>query len=193
MSENHTHARARTPATGPWVVDTKDLARSPGASKRYRRTVTVAEGLGFGEVIGVRKGTSVDFEMLAESVLEGVLVSGTAQAGLTGECARCLEELTDELEVEFRELFAYPNSTTEETTSEDEVYRLADDMVDMEPVIRDAIVLALPQAPLCSPDCQGLCAGCGAKWAELPADHTHETMDPRWAALREWFGESSGG
>jgi uncharacterized protein len=192
MSENHAHGRTRTTTASPWLVDTKDLARSPGASKRYRRTVTVQEDLGFGEVIGVRKGTSVDFEMLAESVLEGVLVSGTAHTELTGECARCLDPLTDELEVEFSELFAYPNSTTEETTSEDEVYRLVDDMVDMEPVIRDAIVLALPQAPLCSPDCQGLCAECGAKWADLPVDHAHERMDPRWAALREWFGGDSG-
>jgi uncharacterized protein len=174
------------------VVDTKDLARSPGASKRYRRSVSVREGLGFGEVIAVRPGTRVGFEMLAESVLEGVLVTGTAQAELAGVCARCLDELSDTLDVEFSELFAYPDSTTEETTSEDEVYRLVDDMVDMEPVVRDAIVLALPQAPLCSPDCQGLCAECGARWAELPADHAHETMDPRWAALREWFGEGSG-
>ncbi len=192
MSEKRTYPRPHTHTVSPWVVDTKDLARSPGASKRYRRSVSVREGLGFGEVIAVRPGTRVGFEMLAESVLEGVLVTGTAQAELAGVCARCLDELSDTLDVEFSELFAYPDSTTEETTSEDEVYRLVDDMVDMEPVVRDAIVLALPQAPLCSPDCQGLCAECGARWAELPADHAHETMDPRWAALREWFGEGSG-
>jgi uncharacterized protein len=193
MSENHAQSHAAAaPPKGPWVVDTKDLARSPGASKRYRSSVAVRESLGFGEVIAVRPRTHVDFEMLAESVLEGVLVTGTAQAELLGVCARCLEELTDTLDVEFSELFAYPNSTTEETTSEDEVYRLVDDMVDMEPVIRDAIVLALPQAPLCSPDCEGLCADCGARWADLPPDHAHEKMDPRWGALREWFGEDSG-
>jgi uncharacterized protein len=192
MSQNDTHPRPRAHTVQPWVVDTKDLARSPGASKRYRRGVTARDELGFGEVIAVRKGTQVDFEMLAESVLEGVLVTGSARVELAGECARCLEDITDTLEVDFSELFAYPDSTTEATTSEDEVSRLVDDMVDMGPVIRDAIVLALPQAPLCSPDCQGLCGECGTRWAELPVDHAHEKMDPRWVGLRGWFGEGSG-
>ena len=120
--------------------------------------------------------------------MEGVLVSGTAAAALTGECARCLDSISDEVEVELRELFAYPDSATDTSTDEDEVSRVVDERIDLEPVVRDAMLLSLPSSPVCSEDCQGLCSGCGAKWAELAPDHSHETMDPRWAALRERLG-----
>ena len=50
--------------------------------------------------------------------------------------------------------------------------------------MHDALVLALPLTPLCRPDCEGLCAGCGERWADLPDDHDHSAVDPRWAALQ---------
>ena len=51
-------------------------------------------------------------------------------------------------------------------------------------MVRDAVVLGLPWTPLCRPDCTGLCPTCGQRLDTLPDDHTHETIDPRWAALR---------
>jgi uncharacterized protein len=120
-----------------------------------------------------------------ESVVEGVLVSGTASAMVSGECARCLDLVTDRLEVQLTELFAYPETATDGTTDPDEVSRVVDDLVDLEPVVRDAVLLALPQAPLCQEDCLGLCPECGGKRAELGTDHRHEIMDPRWAALKQ--------
>jgi uncharacterized protein len=60
-----------------------------------------------------------------------------------------------------------------------------DELVDVEQIVRDAVVLALPLAPLCRDDCAGLCPDCGEKWADLTPDHGHETLDPRWAALKE--------
>lgn len=106
-------------------------------------------------------------------------------AELVGECSRCLDELTDSIEVDVAELFAYPDSATDRTTESDELPRLVEDRIDVEPVVRDAIVLALPLAPLCTGDCPGLCAECGGRRADLGPDHRHETLDPRWAALRE--------
>ena len=103
--------------------------------------------------------------------------SGSARAAWT----RC----TDEVAVELGELFAYPDSVTDETTDADELPRVVDEHLDLEQTVRDAVVLALPLAPLCRPDCPGLCPECGEKWADLPPDHGHETLDPRWAALRE--------
>jgi uncharacterized protein len=150
------------------------------------RTVP-AEGLGLADVIAVPAGGNVELDLLLESVVEGVLVTGTAATVVEGECSRCLEPLSAEVEVELTELYAYPDSTTDETTEEDEVSRLQDDLIDLEPVVRDAIVLALPQVPLCSPDCLGLCVDCGGKLADLGPDHGHETIDPRWAALHERF------
>ena len=137
------------------------------------------------ETISVPAGQPVELDLRLESVTEGVYVSGTGAAPLAGECARCLDPLADELEVELGELFAYPDSVTDETTDADELPRVVDEHIDLEQTVRDAVVLALPLAPLCRPDCAGLCPDCGEKWADLPPDHGHETLDPRWAALRE--------
>jgi len=114
-----------------------------------------------------------------------VYVSGSAQAPLHGECARCLDDVVDEIAVELAELFAYPDSITDATTDDDELPRVVDDHVDVEQVVRDAVVLALPLAPLCDPDCAGLCPECGERRADLAPDHGHERLDPRWAALQE--------
>src|SRR5437763_1948186 len=138
---NHRSSSARPATTGPWVIDTRDLGRRPGTSRRYQRTAPVDQGFGFEPVVLVPRGSEIEFDVLLESVVEGVLVSGTASASTEGECSRCLEPLSDTVEVEFTELFAYPDSTTDETTDEDEILRLVDDLIDLEPVIRDAVVL----------------------------------------------------
>ena len=182
------HVKGRHAITGPWIIDTRDIGRRPGFSRGYQRTVPAPVGFGFPEVIGVQVGVDVVLDLLVESVVEGALVSGTATAATVGECSRCLEPLSGTVEVDLTELYAYPDSMTEATTDEDEVSRLVDDLIDLEPVVRDAVVLALPQVPLCSPDCKGLCAECGIRWVELDPDHGHETIDPRWAALQERFG-----
>jgi uncharacterized protein len=57
-------------------------------------------------------------------------------------------------------------------------------------MVRDAVVLALPLSPVCSQDCQGLCVGCGRRLEDLPADHSHELVDPRWAGLAGRFASS---
>ncbi len=118
--------------------------------------------------------------------MEGVLVTGTALAALDGECARCLEQISDDIEVTFQELFVY-NDRRDQSPSEedDEVSTLEDDLLDLEPLLRDAVVLALPFQPLCEDDCPGLCAECGTRLADDP-DHAHEpAIDPRWTALAQ--------
>ncbi|MGH3520686.1 MAG: YceD family protein [Haloechinothrix sp.] len=179
-------------ARRPWVIDTRDLGRRPGAGRDVHRVVPVESPLGFPGVIEVPEGAEFELDLLLESVVEGVLVSGTATAPIEGECSRCLDPIADEVRIGITELFAYPYSTTDATTEEDEVSRLVDDLIDLEPVVRDAVVLALPQVPLCSPDCRGLCDVCGVKWVDLEPGHVHEKIDPRWAALVERYGESTG-
>ncbi|MGH3920605.1 MAG: YceD family protein [Pseudonocardiaceae bacterium] len=179
--------RTRPDPSAPWVIDTRELGRCPGAMRSYHRAVPVPAGLGL-DVIGIPKGDELALDVRLESVVEGVLVSGTASAPLAGQCARCLDPIVDRLEVDLTELFAYPDTTTDESTDPDEVSRVVDDLVDLESVVRDAVLLALPQAPLCHDDCPGLCPECGGKRAELGTDHRHDTMDPRWAALTQWRG-----
>lgn len=189
MSE---HKTPQLDDRSPWVIDTRELGRHPGLSRPIRRGVEVATALGVPDVITIPAGASVELDLVLESVMEGVLVSGTATATATGTCARCLDPITEEIDVDVQELFAYPGSATEETTDEDEIPRLVDDRIDLEPIVRDAVVLALPLAPLCSEDCPGLCTECGVKWADLEPGHGHEKIDPRWAALVERFDDEPG-
>ena len=176
------------PDDNPWVFSTRELARRPGTQRTVSRTVPApsgAEAIGLVGVIAVPGGSGVDLDISLESVTEGVYVSGTATASLEGECSRCLDPVTDDVEIRIGELFAYPDSVTEETTDADEIPRLVDERIDLTQTVRDAVVTDLPMAPLCTPDCPGLCSDCGERWADLPSDHGHETLDPRWAALKE--------
>jgi uncharacterized protein len=167
----------------PLVVDTTKLPRQPGATRDLKRVVPAPQDLGL-ELINVPEGSDLELDLMLTSVSEGVYVSGTIRGSLTGECGRCLDEITEPFEVHLAELFAYADSTTEETTDEDEVGRMQGDLLDLEPTLRDAVVLTLPPNPVCRPDCPGLCPECGVRLADLPADHSHEVVDPRWAALQ---------
>ena len=171
----------------PFVLDTRELRRTAGGRRDYQRDVQAPEQLGL-DMIGVPEGAPLVLTVRLESVTEGVLATGTITGEVVGECGRCLIGFRDALAVDFVELFAYPNSLTEETTDPDEIPRLENDRLDLEPVVRDAVVLSLPLTPLCTPDCAGLCPDCGERLDDLPADHSHEQLDPRWAALAERFG-----
>ncbi len=168
----------------PLVLDTRDLPRSPGAMRAVDRVVGAPKDLGL-ELIRIPEGSDLALSLRMESVSEGVLVSATVQAQVTGECGRCLREIDDELDVTFQELYAYEHSTTDETADEDEVGRMQGDLIDLEPALRDAVVLALPPNPLCREDCPGLCPDCGVPWDDLPEDHHHQQIDARWAALQD--------
>jgi uncharacterized protein len=182
MMQRHTpsHLNPRSPL----VLDTKDLPRRPGALRAVERTAPAPEGLVL-EMIGVPSGAELTLDLRMESVSEGVLVSGTVTGRVQGECGRCLRPIDAPLDVEIQELFAYEHSTTDETTDEDEVGRLHGDLIDLEPTLRDAVVLSLPTNPLCREDCPGLCPECGVPWDDLPEGHGHDQIDPRWAALTQ--------
>ncbi|MBQ1027112.1 DUF177 domain-containing protein [Micromonospora sp. C95] len=168
----------------PLVLDTRELPRRPGALRTVERVVPAPSDLGL-ELIGVPEGADLDLDLRMESVSEGVLVSGTVSGPIRGECGRCLREINDSVTVTIQELYAYENSTTDATTEEDEVGRMQGDLIDLEPALRDAVVLALPNNPLCRQDCPGLCPECGVHRDDLPADHSHQQIDPRWAGLSQ--------
>ncbi|MDT0341165.1 YceD family protein [Streptomyces litchfieldiae] len=181
----------------PLVFDTRELGRRPGALKRISRTVEAPEDLGT-EVIGVPAGAPMEIELRMESVMEGVLVTGTVRAPLAGECVRCLEPLAREGSADFQEMFSYPETEgparrqaeAAEAEGDEETLFLQGDLFDLEPVLRDAVVLSLPLQPVCRDDCPGLCPECGVPLAQDPDHHHDEAVDIRWAALREFAGTS---
>jgi uncharacterized protein len=174
---------SRLDPRAPLVLDTRELGRRPGSQRLVSLTVAAPADLGI-EVLRVPEGSPVDLDLRLEAVMEGVLVTGSAEAGLDGECARCLAPITDEVVATFQDLFVYADQGYgSEEDSDLDVRRLEGDLLDLEPLLRDAVVLELPFQPLCRDDCPGLCTECGARLADEP-DHTHDAaVDPRWASL----------
>ncbi len=164
----------------PLVLDTRDLGRRPGSMRTLTRTAPAPADLGI-EVLRVAEGAPVELDLRLEAVMEGVLVSGTAQASLDGECVRCLEAVHTDLVVDLQELYLYDDHAP--AGEDDEVRVMEEDLLDLEPLLRDEMVLALPFQPLCREDCPGLCPECGARLADDP-EHAHDDpIDPRWAGL----------
>jgi len=184
LSADDESGPVRLDPRAPLVLDTRELGRRPGSQRQRTFTAPAPADLGI-EVLRVPEGSPVEFDIRLEAVMEGVLVTGTATAGLVGECARCLEEIRDEVVADFQELFVYDDEDHRADDAEDTgTSRLEGDLVDLEPLLRDAVVLALPFQPLCREDCPGLCTECGARLPDDPEHQHDEAIDPRWAALR---------
>lgn len=149
--------------------------------RETQRDIVLAERWGEG-LVAVPSGAKVEIDVRLESVHEGILVSGTAFAEDEGICGRCLTEITQPVEVEFQELFAYPGREASD-------FEVRDDYVDLEDLIRDGIVLSLPFQPVCRPDCPGLSAETGERLADHPDPAAREAIDPRWAVLGGLAGE----
>lgn len=180
MTMSHRHLNPRSGL----VIDTHELGRRVGAMKEIQRIAEAPDGIGT-DVIGVPPGSSIEFELRLESVVEGVLVTGAAEVTLTGQCGRCLEPISFDEEIDLQELYLYPDKEPDD----EEASRLEDDLLDLEPLLRDTVVLDLPYTPLCRPDCAGLCPDCGANLNADP-DHAHDDrIDPRWAGLSGWTAE----
>jgi uncharacterized protein len=169
----------------PLVLDTRELGRRPGAMRRVQRTVEAPAGWEL-ELVSVPAGSPLELDLRLESVMDGVLVSGAVEVSVHAECGRCLEPIADRLEVEVQELYAYAH-----TDPDDEQPLLVGDFIDIEPLVRDAVVLDLPLNPVCDEDCPGLCATCGARVADLDPDHSHDDLDPRFAVLARLTGSTT--
>jgi uncharacterized protein len=176
----------------PFKFNTHELARRAGEMKEYELDIEILEKLGV-ELISVPAGEIIEVDARLESVTEGILLTADIFAIAKGECTRCLDPVEIEIERKVQELYYYAQklerpkkkkrNDDEDDLGEDDELMMDGDIMDLEPPIRDAIVLDLPINPLCSDDCPGLCPECGGKWAELPADHAHEVIDARWASL----------
>ena len=207
------HTRTNAPR-GALIFDTRLLGRQAGSALTQTRIVPAPEDMHL-ELVHVPVGADMTLEVRFEAVTEGVLATGTVTAPLAGECARCLAPLASSVTASFQELYLYPDERPhgsagrgsagrgahdkhdkhdrhhrsdhdEPEEQDDEQLYLDGDLLDLEPMLRDAIVLALPMSPLCRDDCPGLCVECGVSLADAGPDHRHaEATDPRWARLKQ--------
>lgn len=179
-------AMATQSGASPLTFDISRLPRRPGSMQVVRETVPSPSRIGL-DLIAIEAGAPLHLDLRFESVSEGVLVTGSVTAPTSAECVRCLTATSGEVAVTLTELFAYPDSTTEATTEEDEVGHVVDGTIDLEQPLIDAVVLELPLSPVCRDDCPGLCPDCGVPLAEAEEGHHHERIDPRWAKLSGMF------
>jgi uncharacterized protein len=190
MPQSRKNSPARLDPRKPLVFSILDLGRSPGSEHSQTRTVPAPAHVQAG-LAGVPEGADVPVSVRMEAVSEGVLVTATATAPVTGECARCLEPVQQQVDVTLQELFGY---AAEDGPDAADGYALQGDLLDLEPALHDALVLALPLAPLCREDCPGLCVECGALLAQAGPDHGHApAIDPRWAGLQQLNGSGPDG
>jgi uncharacterized protein len=164
-----------------FAVDVRELLQKPGAHKHVVVRAPLEDLATPVASVPADRPVTVDVEI--ESVVEGLLVTGTVAATAVVRCVRCLREFDQELEVGVRELFALEPGQDED--DEDEGYTvLPDDRLPLDTMARDALVLAFPAFPLHHPDCAGLCPVCGADRNTVDCGHGgSETFDPRWAGL----------
>ena len=177
-----------------FIFNSHDLPRRAGEMREYSLDIPAPERIGI-DVIAVLEGGQIHVGMKLESVTEGVLVSAQVSAVAEGECIRCLDPVVMPIERSLQELYRYApekahtkaqRKAAEALGEEEEEDLMMDgELIDLEGPIRDALVLALPINPLCQVDCQGLCPDCGVKWSLVDADHHHDLIDARWAALTD--------
>lgn len=153
-------------------VDVRELLERPGSSRK----VHLSETLGDLATELAQVPSTVDIDVLLENVLEGVLVSGPLTGRMAFRCARCLRPFSKPFRLEVHELF------TPGATADDDEYPVTEGAIDLEPMVRDAVMLSMPFSPLCRPDCPGLCERCGGDRGLGECSCGPET-DPRWAAL----------
>jgi uncharacterized protein len=154
-------------------IDVRELVAAPGSSRRLR----LAERLEHAATEMASVSEPVQADLLLESVVEGILVSGPLAGRVRYRCGRCLKDFAGDFRAEVSELFAF-----EAPEDDADAYPLRDETIDLEPMLRDTIVLSMPFSPLCRPDCRGLCERCGGD-RNLGECSCAPRTDPRWDVL----------
>ena len=177
MESPHCAQKGRLVSVPYLVFSVADILGQPG---RRRDIVVAAPVPDAGVRLARLSDSPVEAELCAQSVVEGVLVTGRLQGSAGADCARCVRPVPLEIALELCELFVEPGHELA-----DEAYELSGTDIDLEPVFRDALTLALPLNPLCDADCKGLCPHCGRDLNEGECSCRLESSDPRWAPLEE--------
>ena len=163
---------------GPFALNARDIVQRPGEMREFRFDNPAPQRWGEG-LVSIAEGEQVLVEGRLESVHEGILASGTVETEYSGVCGRCLIDIAEPIEVEFQELFAYPGGEAAD-------FEVQGDHVDLETLVRDATVLALPFQPVCQPDCPGLDPVTGERLTASTESAQRIPVDNRWAALQEY-------
>lgn len=163
----------------PLLVNVVELLRWPGTTKDVKVTVA-ADDVEFND--SRLTDQPVDIDLHLESLSNGVSVSGTAAATWQGDCRRCLLPITERMMVHVAELY-------QQIPEDPEAYAIENDQINLLPMVRENLLLAVPLGPLCRPDCPGLCPVCGHDLSDGDCGCDNTVVDPRWAGLESLKGQ----
>ena len=155
------------------VVNVVELLRWPGTTKDVATSVAAVD-MDFADERMLDK--DVDVALHLDSLSNGIAVTGTATAWWQGECRRCLRHIEEPMTIEVSELYQV-------NVEDPDAYPIPGDQVSLAPMVRENLLLSVPLAPLCRPDCAGLCPTCGINRNEATCECEGPPADPRWAAL----------
>lgn len=167
----------------PFRVNIAALRHAPGTALRIALSGPVPS-LAMPEA-AILAGTMASVTGTLEWASGGLLATLDVSAPFVGECRRCLQPASGTVQAGTRELFSEDAAAVDEGLA----YPLRGDVVELLPLVRDALLLELPIAPLCKQDCEGLCPQCGRDRNVEPCGCRVEVLDARWATLGRLAGE----
>jgi len=157
-------------------IDVRDLVGRPGTTKVEQVSGTVDELAT--ELASLREDTPITGELVLESLDDGILAIGVLDGSMSLRCARCLKEFERGFSVRLSELFVlFPHEDSDEYPLDPEGF------LDPDQMVRDAVGVEHAFAPVCRPDCRGLCSRCGGDLNLGECTCTEPETDPRWDAL----------
>jgi uncharacterized protein len=161
----------------PFRVSVVELKRVAGTRATYEM-----EGPLEGDMVIEPRGDShyvdqpVRVVANVESFSDKLDVKATISASWVGICRRCLVDIGGDLVLTVDEIYT-------DRPLDDLTFPLAGNELDLSPMVRETLMLELPDTPLCRPDCAGLCPECGIELNDSHCGHVAKPSDPRWAAL----------
>ena len=158
----------------PLIVNASELLRRPGSDRDLRCEVSLDD-------LDVQDERFVPDRPLAvsmhlESLNDGIVVRGEVAVHWRGVCRRCLRSVAGTELAEVNELYQH-------VVTDPDAFPIVGEQLDLAPVVREHALLAVPDGPLCRPDCAGLCPHCGNDRNERACDCSLARVDDRWAAL----------
>lgn len=155
------------------LVNAAELQRVPGTRKHVAAIVAAGDiDASAPEIVG-----DIEVAVDLESTIDDVGLSGTIRVPWSGHCRRCLKPLAETIAIDVEERYA------DEPGPDDDAFPIERGQIDLRPMVREEVLLAVGEAPLCRDDCPGLCPLCGKDVSVEPCDCDATLVDDRWTVL----------
>lgn len=162
--------------SNPLLINAAELLRRAGSERRINLQSSIAE-LGLTDPRFVPDAI-VDVALRLESLTDGIVIDGEVRAPWSDSCRRCLAPAAGEVVCDVHELYQL-------TVSDPEAFEIVGDQIDLTDMVRENLLLDAPVAPVCRPDCAGLCPVCGVDRNIAGCSCDTTVTDPRWDALTQ--------